>query len=200
MENHASKRRVSAGGQAGAVRSSPAKPRRDDMEISDDEPPHDDAADDDDSGAAEAIEVFSTWDPDTEVMRYRANVAGATAPLNYKGYASTAEEFEEKKAKRYALAVKEWRRLSAGSTESASSSCASRGRFSMDTYTLRDKRQQPQRKMAGGSVSLWWTPKPPPSHLSRCLTCSASGRLVECWKCPRAFCDACCTVDQAGCL
>mmetsp|Transcript_33642 Transcript_33642/g.117900 ORF Transcript_33642/g.117900 Transcript_33642/m.117900 type:complete len:150 (+) Transcript_33642:235-684(+) len=87
MENHASKRRVSAGGQAGAVRSSPAKPRRDDdMDISDDEPPHDDAADDDDSGAAEAIEVFSTWDPDTEVMRYRAYVAGATAPLNYKGY------------------------------------------------------------------------------------------------------------------
>ncbi|KAJ1446535.1 hypothetical protein M885DRAFT_546063, partial [Pelagophyceae sp. CCMP2097] len=24
--------------------------------------------------------------------------------------------------------------------------------------------------------------------------------LVECLKCPRAFCDACCTVDQAGCL
>ncbi|KAJ1450406.1 hypothetical protein M885DRAFT_532492, partial [Pelagophyceae sp. CCMP2097] len=199
MENHASKCRVSAGGQAGAVRSSPAKPRRDDMEISDDEPPHDDAADDGDSGAAEAIEVFSTWDPDTKVMRYRAYVAGATAPLNYKGYVSTAEEFEEKKAKRYALAVKEWRRPSAGSAESARSSCASRGRFSMDAYTLRDKRQQPQRKMAGGG--------PPPSHLSRCLTCSASGRLVdsggqlvECSKCPRAFCDACCTVGATGCL
>ncbi|KAJ1446021.1 hypothetical protein M885DRAFT_592008 [Pelagophyceae sp. CCMP2097] len=70
------------------------------MEISDDEPPHDDAADDDESGAAEAIEVFSTWDPDTKVMRYRAYVAGATAPLNYKDFVSTAEEFEEKKAKR----------------------------------------------------------------------------------------------------
>jgi len=172
------------------------------MDISDDEPPHDDAADDDDGGAAEAIEVSSSWDPETKVMRYRAYVAGATAPLNYKGYASTAEEFEEKKAKRYALAVKEWRRLSAGSTESASSSCASRGRFSsMDTYTLRDKRQQPQRKMAGGGVSLRWTPKPPPSHLSRCLTCGAGGDgLVECSKCPRAFCDACCTVGATGCL
>jgi hypothetical protein len=164
--------------------------------------------DDDDERAADAaISVFwEKWDPVNKRFRYRLVVEGAANYIDFNSRAEDEAACEKIKAKQWAEAVRAWRRLSVAS--SASSGCRPRRLFNFggsepdeEGYKLRDKRQDPNRKMAGGE-SLRWKKSAPrvaqPTHVSFCVKCGDDDGLVECPRCPRALCCNCCAENASG--
>ena len=188
---------------------------------SEDDDPEDDSESDEKPQAGAITVIKDAFDAEKGRGWLRLQVQGRDCPLEYKARAKNAEDWEEKKKKKWDEAAEDWRRMqrnrvaassatrssfsTRSSRESLTSTSSSRPRRSegattrkmlfeepcFEGHALRDCRLRPDCSKVGGGTSFRRPCAARPTHVQICGQCGVDQDLLECGKCPRAFCVGC---------